>query len=396
MTMQTISFLARQQWLNDIWFKPGNSNLAPDTDGLFIFIMWVNIISFIALMIPMVYWVIRWRRKPGVAPIRTPNHNTVLEVTWVVGPLIVVTFIFFWGFKGYMETQVVKGTAEKLVVKAMKWNWSIMYPNGAGSGESVFLDDLRPNFKEEVGARRGNANAPVFVVPAGVPLEIKLTSADVMHSFYIPDARVKMDAFPNRYTSMSVTMMDSDPTKSGTGPITGKKMVNGQLDGKKGRDHYIFCAEYCGDSHSEMAAILRVLPMEDYKKTIEEWADIDDVTAPIELGKIVYKSKGCIQCHSVDGTPGTGPSWKGFYGKDIPFSSVSSTVKFDLNTLDGWNGYIEESIKNPSARIHAGFANQMSIIQLSGKQVQGVMAYFRDLHGLATEADRAKPEPKKK
>ncbi len=384
--------LAQSDWLTGVWLRPGNSDLAPDTDWLFMFIMWVCIVSFVALMIPMCYWAIRWRRKPGVPPIRTPNHNTALEVTWVVGPLIIVTFIFFWGFHGYINAQVPKGNFETININGKKWDWAVLYSNGAGSGETAYYDDLRPNPLEgdKGPGMRGNKPAPIIVVPEGISVKFLLTSSDVMHSFYIPDMRTKMDLFPNRTTSLTFIPQNSDPSKSGASEI-GKKA------GTPGRDHYVFCAEYCGDNHSEMAAILRVLPPDLYKQKVEEWGNVIDTISLVEAGKFVYEKRGCNQCHSLDGKPGgVGPSWKGYYGKPVQFDSAGGPT-WDLTTDEGWENYIRESIYTPGAKVHKGFANQMPSYagQLSERAVKGVAAYMRELAGRATDDDNAAPPPKK-
>ncbi|MBX9737829.1 MAG: cytochrome c oxidase subunit II [Phycisphaerales bacterium] len=384
--------LALNDWLTRVWLLPGNSDLAPATDWLFMFIMWVCIISFVALMIPMFYWTIRWRRKPGVPPIRTPNHNTALEITWVVGPLIVVTFIFFWGFHGYMNAQIPQGNVETISITGKKWAWSGMYANGAGSGESAIFDNnvaKNANGDQSPG-QRGNTEVPVFVVPEGVSVKFMLTSSDVMHSFYIPDMRTKMDMFPNRTTSLTFVPQNSDPSKSGAVNI-------GKGDGKPGRDHYVFCAEYCGDNHSEMGAIIRVLPMDLYKATVEEWGNVTEVLPLVDVGKFVYEKRGCAQCHSIDGKPGTGPSWKGYYGKPVEFSS-SSGPTWDLNTDEGWENYIRESIYTPGVKIHSPYPNQMASYagQLNERAIQGVAAYMRQLAGRATDEDKEQPPAKKK
>lgn len=381
----TLGISGINSWLHSVWFKPGNSDLAPDTDALFMFILWVCIISFVLLMVPMCYWAWRWRRKPGVPPIRTPNHNTVLEVTWIVVPLVIVLFIFFWGFHGYMNAQVARGGAEEIIINAKKWVWAARYPNGAGSPETVTFDTM-PQGDRVV---KGNVPQPVFVVPAGQPVKFRMSSEDVIHSFYIPDMRLKMDVFPNRYTSMTFVPIDH------TGPDQAGRSADAGLmfsDQKPGRDHYIFCAEYCGDNHSEMAGVLRVLPADEYRKTIEEWGDLVGKISLVEVGKLVYTANGCAQCHSLDGSAGTGPTWKNAYGAPVPFEDGSS---LDTAPPDAWENYIRESILVPGARIHKGYAtgNMPSYQgQLSARQIDGVIAYMRDLAGKGRPDDKLTPE----
>lgn len=373
-------------WLRSVWLKPGNSDLAQGIDGvdaLFLFITWVSIISMVLLMVPMVWWAWKYRRKPGVPPIRTPNHNTFLEVTWVVVPLIIVVVIFFWGFFGYMRGQIAAQNAETISITAFKWGWEAEYPNGAGSALTKFLDDSRhltPDAKEQ---RRGNAEVPVFVVPEGRPVKFLMSSKDVIHSFYIPDMRIKMDVFPNRFTSLTFTPLSAEGPDQ-AGPL--------EPDDMPGRDHYVFCAEYCGTLHSEMAAILRVVPEKVYNDTITAWGNKEGGLTLVELGQYLHQKRGCVQCHSVDGTKNTGPSWApprdgspGGWGATVPTSA--GPVLVDEN-------YIAESIRTPGVKIHAGYPNQMAPYpDFTDRQVRGVAAYMRSLVNQATDEDKAPPPP---
>jgi cytochrome c oxidase subunit II len=367
------------EWLKSILLKPGNSDLSSgdwSTDGLFMFITWLCIVSFFVCMVPMVYWAIVYRRRPGVPAQRTPNHNTALEVTWVVVPLVLLTAVFFWGFKGYMRSQVAKGNAEVINLAGFKWGWEFTYRNGAGSGALVYLDDeIKLNAENKPEGKRGNVQVPIVAVPAGVPVKFVMTSRDVMHSFYIPDMRLKMDMFPNRYTSLTfIPQTDQGPDQAGK--ITDLPSL------KPGRDHFVFCAEYCGELHSEMAAVMRVMTPSDFDATLIQWGDLYGGKSFVEAGKIVY-AKRCATCHSVDGGKNTGPTWKGVWGTDVPIVG-GGTVKYDEN-------YTRESILNPAAKIHQGYANQMPSFagQLSETEILGVIAYIRDLSGKTTAEDQS-------
>lgn len=426
MTSSTISpvlgFLGQvNDWLRGVFLKPGNSNLSASVDGLFMFILWVCIISFVIMMGLMVYFVFKYRRRPGVPQQRSTNHNTALEVSWIVLPLIVVTLIFFWGFHGYMAATVSPANAELINVRAFRWSWEITYPNGAGTTDLVYLDDDGPlqsadGVPPPVGAtrRRGNAEVPVIAVPEGRAVKFVMNSSDVLHSFYIPDMRIKMDVIPNRYTSLTFVPLSSDGP-SGIGKVTQKGGASEvwedrfDKDGKplkrRYRDHYIFCAEYCGDAHSEMAAILRVMPEADYADTIRQWGNIADKVEPWKWGEIIHKTR-CAACHSIDGSAGTGPSWKGFYGKKPPLSADGGIPIDWAKDMDlAWANYIRESILDPTAKVHEGYpaAGMQSFAGLlnDSRDIPAVIAYMRRLN-LGEEAAKQKfpadykvPEKKK-
>ncbi len=386
-------------WLHKIWFRPSNSDLVVNPDGslkfegsdwLFMFILWVSIISFVLLMVPMVWWSWRYRRQPGVPAIRTPNHNTALEVTWVVVPLIVMTFIFFWGFHGYMKTLIAPGNAIEVMITARKWSWAATYPNGATSPESVYLDYRDEGDKQF----RGNERVPIFVVPAGIPIKFRMSSEDVIHSFYVPDMRVKMDVFPNRYTSLSFTPVFSTPNPEGSQVGVLMEDKDKHFSAKfLHRDHYLFCAEYCGENHSEMAGIIRVVSKEDYATIVAKWGDIDKTTAPAALGEIVWKNN-CSACHSLDGTAGTGPSWKGDLFSSTKPHEFESGPPLDVSQPNAWENYIRESIEYPQAKIVKGYANgnMPSYKGLSESRINGVIAYMRKLNGKGRPEDEIVPK----
>jgi len=93
-----------------------------------------------------------------------------------------------------------------------------------------------------------------------------------------------------------------------------------------------------------------------------------------EKGRLVAKGAGCFACHSVDGTKLVGPTWKGLYGQKRKFSNVSIEVIAD-------DAYIRESIESPSAKIVAGYSNQMPVFKgiLSAEQIDSIVAYIKSL-----------------
>src|SRR5204863_561161 len=102
-----------------------------------------------------------------------------------------------------------------------------------------------------------------------------------------------------------------------TGPTFIKEIAGAPYE-----DHWAFCAEYCGEQHSEMAAILRIVSDDDFKKWLET---IGIGSMPLkDIGPAVWKVSGCNQCHSVDGSTNTGPTWKNLYGHAVEFSDGTS------------------------------------------------------------------------
>lgn len=328
--------------LQDLFFRgAGQTDAAIWTDGLFMLVFWFSMFFFFLLMGLMVYWCIIYRRRPGVPQPVSPAHNTPLEIFWTVVPSSALLVIFFLGFWGYMDKIVPAGNAMQLDVTGLKWDWVVTYPDGTQTGQSVNLG--------------GRNDIKVHALPEDTDIALRLLSTDVIHSFWIPDYRMKMDVFPNRYT--------------GYGFRTPKLGPEDDHPEGRYRDHWVFCAEYCGDLHSEMAAVLRVMPRKDY----EEWlAGQGSSGDPVIDGERVYTGK-CATCHSVDGSSNIGPSWKDLYGNTREFNDGSSLVADD--------NYIRESILNPGAKIVKGYQNQMTSFQgvLSDEDIAHIIAYMKTI-----------------
>ena len=285
-------------------------------DGLFYFTYAVCIFFFVLITGVLLYSAVAHRRKTwDQKPLSNFTHNTPLEVTWTIIPLIIVMVMFAWGFKGSLDMTTVPHEAQQNTYKATakQWNWSFTYPNGTQSFSEVWVE----------------VNKPVQFI---------IESTDVLHAFYLPSMRVKRDVIPGRYQSVWF-----NPTKEG--------------------DFHLFCAEYCGDDHSRMYAKLHVVDAETYAK--EPWNVVPAEDAPIadkvEYGKTLA-GQLCSSCHSFNGSKGVGPSWKA--GGDEPglfkkegdnYVGTTRDVIEDGETksITVDEDYIRESIAMPAKKIVA-------------------------------------------
>mgnify|MGYP001274113266 CR=1 FL=1 len=176
-----------------------------------------------------------------------------------------------------------------------------------------------------------------------------MTSEDVIHSFYVPSFRNKMDVLPGRITTFWF-----EATMTG--------------------EHQVFCTEYCGDGHSDMLAKVVVHTPEDYQRWLEE-SQVEDTTTPLpELGERIFAGKGDRHpCHSTDGSTKVGPTFKGLFGRQEQLAD-GSTVTVDEE-------YIRESILQPGAKVVQGFAPTMPTYQgqLTDREVAGLIEYIKTL-----------------
>ncbi len=304
----------------NVWLPEGASTLAPSIDSLFYFVLIVSTILFVGVVAAMAYFAIRYRRR-NASDIPSPVHESrLLEISWVVIPTILVLIVFSWGFRLYVEQGVAPPDSYKIQVQAKQWLWEFEYPNGAKA-----VNELR--------------------VPVDRPVQLTMSSADVIHSLFIPSFRVKYDVLPNRYTSVWF-----QATKTG--------------------EYDLFCTEYCGTQHSGMLAKVIVLTQDAFNEWLKTGGgNFEDMPLP-EYGALLYEQQACVTCHSVDGTPKVGPTFKGLFGKNEQTESGSITA--DEN-------YIRESIIEPQAHIVAGYPPVMpSYASLDERQVSALIAFIQE------------------
>ncbi len=307
------------------WMPPANSTIASEVDALFYFILYASIIIFALVVGLSAYFAIKYKRRDGVEAINSKglDHNVKLEIFWTVVPLILVMIVFVWGFQTYMKINVVPKDAYEIKVTGQKWFWSFDYPEGGNSVNEI-------------------------VVPVNKPIKLLMDSKDVVHSFFVPEFRVKMDVLPNRY---SITWFEA--TQVG--------------------EYNLFCTEFCGKGHSEMVGKVKVVSEEEFEKWSEDLAFSGEGMTLKDFGAKLYVSKACVTCHKIDGTNSTGPPWNNLFGKEEHLSDGTSVI-VDEN-------YIRESILNPMAKITAGYQAVMPTFQgiLKDKQIDALIAYIKSL-----------------
>ncbi len=344
--------------------KPAASEAAAWSDGLFMMITWFSIFFFVLLMGLMVYFTIKYRRRPGVPSQPSPHHNTLLEIFWTVVPSSSMLVMFIFGFWGYTYKIVSPDDAMELRIQGFKWAWIATYPNGATSPEQQPLST-----KNVGGAVIAGREYPIFYIPEDTDVKLRMQSTDVIHSFWIPEFRTKMDVMPNRYTGYGFHTPQLTANDTYIHQETGETMP--------GRDMWIFCAEYCGDEHSRMAATLRVVPREVYDEKMAAWGV---KLSPIDAGEKLWKQI-CASCHQIDGTKLVGPTWNSVKNADGQFGYGYDVTLDDGSVHPRDNNYYRESILDPNAKIVQGFAPAMSSYQgqLSDEDIDNLIAFIQSI-----------------
>lgn len=321
----TLTIVSQQQ--GSFWMPPQASTTASDVDFVFYFVYWIAVFFFLLIVGLMTAFIFLYRKREGHQVEPSKHHNTTLEITWTVIPLILVIIIFIYGFKTYMDISEIPANTIDIRVTGQKWDWFFQYPNG-------HLDNQ-------------------LHLPVDTPIKLTITSEDVTHSLFIPAFRLKMDAVPGRYTYAWVRATEVE-----TYPI--------------------YCAEYCGTKHSDMVTEVIVHEPGGYEKWLEDASNLLKRMTPVEAGQYLVKRR-CSQCHSIDGTIIEAPSFLGIYGKQ-------ETMK-DGSTITAEDNYIRESILEPAAKIVRGFENIMPTFQgkLSNDEIAAIIEFLKTLKSAETE-----------
>lgn len=381
------SWLTKGFWFETWMGERTGSSLAHHTDSMMLWLWWFCVVWFVGLMGLMFYFVLKYRRRPGRIAERSVSHNSKLEVFWTIIPTLFLVWIFWEGMRGYVEKMVAPPNAMELKLTGYKWSWDMEYPGGTvvNRGSSAGLV-----------AEKAAEAIPVFYIPAKTPIRLRMNSSDVMHSFWIPSFRIKQDLVPNRFTGMyfEAKALDTVPTdqvkyhpKTKAEAKWDCQYVEG-LGGKAYVDYWIFCAEYCGTGHSEMAGIIRVVDPADYKVWLADQTNPSTISN-WEKGQRIYKAR-CSSCHTIDGSGSTGPSWKNLYGYEHSYTDGSKIVADDNHIL--------ESIRLPNKHIRADYpGGGMTAFPenlVSNQQVGYIIEYMKKLSDKAPQTEAAPADAK--
>ena len=332
-------------WLSKPWMPDSAGGFTENVDYLNGAILFISYFFTALIGFLMIWFSIKYRQRNKAEVSHGAHHSTAIEIAWTLPIVVIVTFVFAVGFTGFLDMAGPptggKDNAFQIRAEARQWGWTFYYPNGGTSKE-------------------------VLYVPADRPVEVTLESIDVLHNLFIPALRIKKDVVPGRFNRL---WFQVDPDL-----VTAETPLSAPFD--------IHCAEYCGQGHSQMNAELVIVHESKWDEVMEEANKFNkDGLTPAEYGKYVYEVRGgCIQCHSIDGSPGTGPTWKGLYGSNHKLA-VSDTGEMEVVADDA---YINESIRYPNRKKTVGYAGgNMSAYgtgQLSRGDVRGIIEFMKTLN----------------
>jgi cytochrome c oxidase subunit II len=281
---------------------------------------------FALIVVFMVYSIVVFRRKKGdTSDARHIEGNQRLEIVWTAIPLATVLGFAYLGSQALAETTRIDPGALQINVIGSQWSWRFEYPD-----LGIQTNELR--------------------MPVDKQALLRLSSTDVIHSFWVPEFRVKQDALPGGKTF--VRDLRVTPDKIGK--------------------YTLRCAELCGLKHTYMEAPVIVMASTDFDAWAAKEAGLS--ADPLERAQKWYQTFGCKACHTQDGSTSVGPTWKGVYGSQVKLAD-GSTVTAD-------DAYIIESIRNPGAKIVEGYQNIMPAgigSTLTDQQIQDLVALMKSL-----------------
>ena len=328
------------EFLRKLLFLPEQaSTFAADVDRLHIFVVLTTIIMSVGVGLTTLFFFARYRRKSEGQTTPHIQPTLLIEAAFVTIPLALFLLWFAIGYRQFVEQDNPPADAMDVYVMAKKWMWKFNYPEGPNS-------------------------VNVLRVPAGRPVRLLMTSQDVIHSFYVPEFRLKHDVNPGRYT---------------------QAWFQATVPGR----YQILCAEYCGAGHSIMRGEVIVMKPEEYEAWLQNLkrgpllSRQDGTNTPLEYvqvagslseqGRRLSVEAGCVKCHSIDGTRHIGPTWLDMWGR-------RERLK-DGQTITVDEGYMTESIMDPLAKVVEGYDPIMPSYQnkLAGPEIAALVEYMKSL-----------------
>jgi len=300
------------------------TEIAKQVDNLYGFLLITSFIACVLVIGGMIYFVFKYKRKSDNDKTAYISHSTALEFLWSFIPLVIFLAVFAWGWYIYHGMRTMPKDALEINVLGKQWAWEVEYKNGFKAVNEV-------------------------VVPVNTDVKLLLTSQDVIHSFFVPSFRIKQDAVPGRYTAL-------------------------WFRAEKLGEFHVFCAEYCGTSHSGMIGKLRVVTREEFDKYMEEGQEEGQLPLA-KRGEKLFALKACASCHSVD-SPAVkvGPSLFQVFGHEVTLDDGSKVVA-DEN-------YIRESILQPNAKIVKSFPKGVMPTfqgQINENELNALVEYVKSL-----------------
>jgi cytochrome c oxidase subunit II len=288
-------------------------------NALFWFLIGISVFFSVLIFGTILYFAIRYRRRDGRIP-PVIRQSILLEITWTVIPIILTFIIFLWaGTLFFRNAEPPPGAIEVFVI-GKQWMWHVQHAGG----------------QREINALH---------IPVDTPVRLTMTSQDVIHDFFVPAFRQKMDVVPGRYTTEWF-----QPTKVG--------------------QYRLFCAQYCGTMHSQMIGWVYVMSKADYARWMQQNVPIHP---PANVGERIFDKLACNNCHQPDRS-GSGPPLAGVFG------SITTLSNGEKREVD--DSFIRQIVLDPASLPIAGYAQVMPSFrgEITEQEMLDLVAYLKSLN----------------
>jgi cytochrome c oxidase subunit 2 len=337
--------------LRRILFLPEQaSSYAASVDKLHYFVIITTMIAAAGVFGVAIYFFVRYRRRGDGEATPRVRPRAIHEILFIGVPLAFFLLWFAIGYPQFVSLQTPPKDAMDVYVQGKQWMWKFAYPDGPSA-----VNTLR--------------------VPVGRPVRLLITSRDVIHSFYVPALRIKMDALPGRYTQI-------------------------WFQAEQAGRFEIFCAEYCGLSHSGMVGELVAMPAAEFDAWMatqrrgvvasQDSTPVDGEHARpsanvVDEGARIAAAQGCLKCHSVDGSRHIGPTFVNLYGREEKLQDGKSVVADEA--------YLTRSMMDPAVELVAGYQNVMPTFQgkLAPPDTAAIVEYIKSLRSSASRPGPSEP-----
>ena len=346
-------------WVTPWWTTELASNWKSMDDTLTVTLL-ITGVFFVVINLFVAYsvWKFRHRNDQPRRAAYEPENKRVER--WLIGVTTVgIVALLAPGLVVYAKFVNPPDDAMVLEVVGSQWQWRyrlVGQSNKLGASDARFVNGANPlGLDPDDPANAGNI---VIVgnevhVPLNRPIKVIARSHDVLHDFFVPPMRARMNIVPGQVSSFWFT-----PTKLGR--------------------YEAMCAQLCGIGHANMRGTVVVDDEAGFKTWLQVQPTFAALRAPaapavggdaVALGKTLAQTKGCLACHSVDGAAGIGPTWKGLFGKTETLAD-GSTMLIDEASL-------KVEIKDPAAKVVKGFAAIMPKFELSDAELDALVAYIK-------------------
>lgn len=351
-------------FINPWWITPLASNWKSMDDTLTITLV-ITGLFFVVINLFVVYTLVRFRHRDGVRAVRQPESKSLER--WLIGVTTVgIIALLAPGLVVYANYVRTPPDAITLEVLGQQWQWRFRFAGADGKlglTETRFVSATNPFGLDPTDAAGQDdvlIAADEVHLPLGKPVNVLLRSHDVLHDFYVPPFRARMNMVPGQISTFWFT-----PTVAGR--------------------YEALCSQLCGVGHPNMRAHVVVEDAASFQAWHQALPTFAAMQANVraaqaagagagslaERGRALADAKGCVACHTIDGSQRVGPTWKGLYGKTENMRD-GSTAKVDEK-------FLRDFIRDPQARGIKGFAPVMPKIELSDEELAALVAYIQTL-----------------